>query len=304
MKKLTTFIIGIIGLIILLLAALTFGVTQLTTFNGTATENLTFSTTGNQVKPLILNRNASVTDANLTIKGFPHELKNESYEEVDTSYASFGQADYAAQNFSLDEDMSVSKIALKVKHYLTDTEVNVHVRIVEQTNGVPDMTKVLGTATKNVTATAFAWQNFTFTEWVNLEGGTGYWMVVDAQDADATSSYRINLNNNPGAYTKGDEADTTDNGTTWTIVTTKDALFQIYKSDYPRDTWLEIGTADGTYEWGNKGQIREGYGWQDKLNDSEWKFEFNYSGTETKWLYITLPKRANVTSAILNLTGE
>jgi len=73
---------------------------------------------------------------------------------------------------------------------------------------------------------------------------------------------------------------------------------------YPNNTWLEIGTPDGVYEWSLQGaEFQNDTAILDEFNDTSIIKNITFSDGLNQTVYVKLPKHANVTSAYLNLSG-
>jgi len=78
----------------------------------------------------------------------------------------------------------------------------------------------------------------------------------------------------------------------------------LYEGIYSNNSYLEIGTPDGTYEWSLRGAEFQGKNAiLDELNDTSTVKNLTFTGDENQTVYLKIPKHANVTSAYLNLSG-
>ena len=272
--------------------------------NSLTTENLTYSGEENITRYVDIQKAATVEYVSLNLSGFKKYNITESYTEDDVSYAYFGNTDWAGQNFSVSRNITVGMISLKMKATYQDAESDtVNVYLMSQKNGQPS--KKLATASKtSISSSAYAWYNFTLSRDVYLVTGKGYWIVVNAIGSANTNDFQLRRNNNPGAYGNGLQADSSDNGSTWTMNTDIDALFKIWSHTAPTDVWLEIGTADGTYEYAMTGELLDDdVAILRERNDTTRYENYTSTNTESHLFYIKLPQHAVINSAKINLTG-
>ncbi|MEK6844019.1 MAG: S8 family serine peptidase [Nanoarchaeota archaeon] len=114
-------------------------------------------------------------------------------------------------------------------------------------------------------------------------------------DGGCTPSCRISTNTpqNPTLlHPNGGESFKTNITINWSLVGDSDGDFVRYDLQYSNNS--------GT----NWYSILSNYGYENKLNDSSIEKELTFNGNEDKIVYIRIPKKANVTSARIDLIGE
>lgn len=274
-------------------------------FNNTlTTENLSFPGNVNITRYLKIGKLDTVTYASLNLSGFKKYNMTKSYTEDDVSYAYFGNTDWAGQNFSVDKNISIKKIEVRLKATYSSGEAEkLNLYLMSQEDGLPSL-KLASASKTGISSSAYDWYNFTFSKPVYLDSSKGYWIVVNAFNSSNTNDFQLRRNNNPGAYADGLQADSSDNGSTWTLNTDIDALFKIWAYTPPTDVTLEVGTPDGTYEYAMTGELLDNdVAILRERNDTTRYENYSSTGQQTHLFYIKIPKYAVINSAKINLTG-
>lgn len=109
-----------------------------------------------------------------------------------------GQADFA-QSFQVSSTGPLNKVRVYLKK--TSTPGNLTVRIVSDNSGVPSSSTFdSATLSSGSVGTSYGWIEVVFGNYIQLEAGTTYWLVLDGGN-NSTRYYTIGANS--GTYTSG-----------------------------------------------------------------------------------------------------
>ena len=145
--------------------------------------------------------------------------------------------------------------SVKIWSYRVGMPGNITISI-RATNGTgypigPDLVSGTVNASTWSSGSSGAWNEVIFDthEFIAINK-TNYSIVIRVPNGDLSNKVNIKYKSS-GTYTGGFVLDSVDGGTSWTPYTSMDLGFQELGTavSYPIQSWLEVGTLDGDYEW-------------------------------------------------------
>lgn len=158
-----------------------------------------------------------------------------SLVDTNTVIGNYTGTEYAiAQSFQVGSvNQKVKSIQAYLKKFL-GTPGNITVRIETNNAGVPSGTLAdsnLSTSITAFTTTSYDWVTATFTNSGSLTSATTYWLVLKMAAGSSGNYYTIGTDASSPTYSAGNQAYSTNGGSTWTAESTKDFMFRINGED-------------------------------------------------------------------------
>ena len=176
----------------------------------------------------------ALTNATMEEGTLGAEALDENYDGTGGDVELSG-ATWKAQTFTPPTDLTITKVAIKIKREGSPGTVTASIRATSSSLPTGNDLSTAGTINGNDLTEAYAWTDIDMADCALL-GGTEYAIVVRATDGDASNHifWEVNIS---GAYAGGQGAHSGDSGASWSVDTAYDHGFKTYGKRTTVNNW-------------------------------------------------------------------